>query len=145
MTQSIMKGLLAALFILGALNAQAEGKTELTLRTVPNLSTQVRDGQRIGGGEIRTQEAHSGYQVRLDAPLLGDAPNRYVILGGNNPQHKLRVMLGQDGWTPNKKTMNGIIKQTSEAQTYFDIVADGNQIVPADEYSLTVQGCYLEP
>ncbi|ELM3737373.1 invasin [Edwardsiella piscicida] len=138
-------GLLAALFTFGTLNSQAEGNVELTLRMVPNLSSQVWDGQKISGGEIRTHNAHSGYQVWLDAPQLMGAPNRYVISGKSGAQHKLRVILVQNGWEPDKKTGHGVIKLTGEAQAYFDIIADGNQTIPADSYPITMWGCYLEP
>ncbi|EBS3265855.1 invasin [Salmonella enterica subsp. enterica serovar Java] len=145
MAQNVIKGLLSALVILNAVQAQANEKLVLTLRVGPYFSEQVRDGQVIGHGQISMREAHLGYQVWLDALKSGAAPNQYVITGKNNARHELRVVIGRDGWIPDSKTGNGVIKQTSDIQANFNIVALGNQTVPADEYRIIAQGAYLEP
>ncbi|MEB7742506.1 invasin [Escherichia coli] len=145
MTQTVIKGLLAAFIILGTLQARADEKPELTLQTAPHLSTQVRDGQLIARGQISSQAPHLGYRVRLDALKSGDAPDQYLITGKQNSQNRLRVRIGQDGWVPDAEEGNGITRQTGEVQAGFDIVAQGNQTVPADEYQIKVWGAYLAP
>ncbi|EMQ1872079.1 invasin, partial [Salmonella enterica] len=89
--------------------------------------------------------AHSGYQVWLNAERNGESPDRYVLTGKSNRQHKLYVIIGQNGWVPDNKGGEGIIKRTREMQEQFDIVANGHQSVPVDTYVITVQGRYFEP
>ncbi|MEG0868513.1 MAG: AfaD family invasin [Hafnia sp.] len=122
-----------------------ESKPDLTASMRTNLNASVHDGEKIGRGQIFHQGEHVGFQVWLDAMKSGSAPERYVIRGRNNPSHELRVVLGQDGWVPDDKEGRGIIKLTSEPQAVFDIVADGNQTLEPDEYSVMIYGAYLFP
>ncbi|ELC8790632.1 invasin [Salmonella enterica] len=146
MTQRVIKSVLAALVILGSMQAQAGDDVDISLNgALKNISPQVRDGQLIGQGQISTQQPHSGYQVWLKAERVGEAPDRYVLTGVNNSQHKLYVIIGQNGWVPDTRSGTGIIKQTGEVQARFDIVANGQQNVPADIYDITVNGRYIEP
>ncbi|MDA6076980.1 invasin [Edwardsiella anguillarum] len=127
----------------GSIPAQANDSVDITLNSVSNLSSQVRDGQMISRGRITGQQIRQGYQVWLDAERNGDAPNRYVLTGKNSRQHKLYVIIGQEGWVPDTKDGLGIIKYTRKGQEQFDIVANGNQSVPIDTYVITIQGRYL--
>lgn len=145
MAKIIMNGLIAIFFMLLSLYSKAGSKVELNLWIVPKLSTHVFDGQKIGSGEISTQDVHSGYNVWIDAPLSGSVPNRYLITGRYSTQHELHVILEQNNWSPNEKTCKGIVKQTGEAQAYFDVIADGEQNIPVDEYRITVLGDYFTP
>ncbi|EDS3841756.1 AfaD family invasin [Citrobacter portucalensis] len=145
MTQRVIKGVLTAFIIMGAVQVQADDNVDIILNGVSNLNPQVRDGQVISHGRISTQQAHSGYQVWLNAEKNGDSPDRYVLTGKNNRQHKLYVIIGQEGWVPDIRSGAGIIKQTRESQERFDIVVNGHQNVPADTYTITVQGRYIAP
>ncbi|MEG2267422.1 MAG: hypothetical protein RSC68_24225, partial [Acinetobacter sp.] len=63
MTKIGLNGWLFFLLISSSSLTLAEGKSDLMLQAVPNLSVWIRDGQVIGRGEIRTQEMHSGYHI----------------------------------------------------------------------------------
>ncbi|HGP2366853.1 TPA: AfaD family invasin [Salmonella enterica] len=144
MTPRVTKSVLATLAILGVLQAQAHDNVNIVLN-ISNIRSTVRDGEVVARGQISTLLAHSGYHVWLNAEKNGDIPNRYVLIGENNNQHKLSVIIGQNGWIPDIKGGAGIIKQTREVQAQFDIVVNGNQTVAADTYTISVQGGYLEP
>ncbi|EGO1504648.1 AfaD family invasin [Salmonella enterica] len=144
------RGVIAVLLVLTTIpvfQAQAdESKPDLTVSMRPHLSSTVHGGEKIGSGQITHQGAHVGFQVWLEGVTSGGgAPERYVLRGRNNPGHELRVLIGQDGWIPDSKDGRGIIKQTGEPQASFDIIIDGEQVIEADEYSMTVYGVYLEP
>ena len=142
MAQTINR-LLAALLTFATLQVLANGKAELTLRIVPDLSTQLSNGQKICSGEIYTQEMHTGYQVWLDASTSGGGSNRYVLTGKSNPQHVLHVLIKSDGVEGGINGYKGIIKKTSEPRAFFEIVSDGAQDAPADEYIIVMHGIYL--
>ncbi|EAA3110496.1 invasin [Salmonella enterica subsp. enterica serovar Montevideo] len=145
MTQGVIKRGMVAFVIFGAVYAHANDDVDITLNSALNLNSQISDGQLIGYGRISTQQAHSGYQVWLNAERNGESPDRYVLTGKSNRQHKLYVIIGQNGWVPDNKGGEGIIKRTREMQEQFDIVANGHQSVPVDTYVITVQGRYFEP
>ncbi|WP_370605675.1 AfaD family invasin [Citrobacter braakii] len=143
-----VRGVIAALLVLTTISvfqARAdESKPDLTVSMRPHLSSTVHGGEKIGSGQITHQGAHVGFQVWLEGVTSGGAPERYVLRGRNNPGHELRVLIGQDGWIPDSKDGRGIIKQTGEPQASFDIIIDGEQVIEADEYLMTVYGVYLE-
>lgn len=145
MTRRKIKSLFAVCMLLASMQAYADDNVDITLNSVANLSPQLRDGQRIGQGQIQTQQAHRGFQVWLEAPRSSEAPNRYILMGKNNRQHKLFVIIGQAGWQPDSQGGLGIIKLTRDRQARFDIVVNGGQYAPIDTYTVTVQGRYLEP
>ncbi|TBL64164.1 AfaD family invasin [Hafnia paralvei] len=140
-----LRGLITALLVtISAFQAQAdENRPDLTVSMRPHLSSTVHGGERIGSGQITYRGEHVGFQVWLDGMTSGGAPERYVMKGRNNPGHELRVLIGQDGWIPDSKDGRGIIKQTGEPQASFDIIVDGEQVIEADEYSMTVYGVYF--
>lgn len=81
MTKIGLNGWLFFLLISSSSLTLAEGKSDLMLQAVPNLSVWIRDGQVIGRGEIRTQEMHSGYHIWLDAPMSGGGGGDMLYLG----------------------------------------------------------------
>lgn len=144
-----VRGAIAALLVLTTISVfqvrADESKPDLTVSMRPNLSSIVHGGEKIGSGQITHRGAHVGFQVWLEGMTSGGGSERYVMRGRNNPSHELRVLIGQDGWIPDSKDGRGIIKQTGEPQASFDIIIDGEQVIEADEYSMTVYGVYIEP
>ncbi|MGY0163505.1 AfaD family invasin [Edwardsiella tarda] len=145
MTLPVIKSALLVCVTFGTMQVQANDNMDITLNGISNSTQQVSDGQIVGHGRVSTQQAHSGYQVWLNAERNGDAPHRYILEGKNNRQHKLYVVIDQEGWRPDIKGGLGIIKQTRDVQAQFDIVANGNQNAPVDTYVIRVQCRYLEP
>lgn len=143
MTQAMMIQFLPVLMVLSAMQVQADDAAVLNLQMAPTLNGSVHDGQMIGHGQISTQQPHRGYHVWIEARKSGDAPNHYIITGRNNPQHELRVVVGQDGWMPDTKEGKGIVILTEDSLARFDIVAEGSQSIEADDYSLMAGGTIL--
>ncbi|EBN6656804.1 hypothetical protein DXM49_24750 [Salmonella enterica] len=66
-------------------------------------------------------------------------------MGKGNARNKLHVIINPTGWVPDPKGGDGVIKLTKDVRAYFSVMADGDQIVPADEYSIVVKGECIEP
>lgn len=105
----------------------------------------VVDGQRLGRGAIVFHDAHTGFQVWSDEQKSGDRPERYVLAGSNNTDHKLRVRLEGDNWQPDDKSGKGITLYSGDEVGHFYIVVDGEQTISADRYSFKVSGTAILP
>lgn len=100
----------------------------------------VADGQRLGRGVIVFHDAHTGFHVWSDEQKSGDRPERYVLAGSNNMDHKLRIRLEGDDWQPDNKEGKGITLYSGDEISRFYIVVDGEQTISADRYSFQVNG-----
>lgn len=121
--------------------AQAAPEVSLTARTQGD--TRLRDGALVAEGRVSVREAHTGVQVWLEAVKSGEAPARYVLSGSNRPAHQLRVRLQVRDAEPDHRDGQGLILHTPEPQVRYEVVADGDQKVAADEYGLTVHSAAL--
>lgn len=119
----------------------AAPEVSLTARTQGD--TGLRDGARVAEGKVLVREAHTGVRVWLEAVKSGDAPARYVLTGRHRPGHQLRVRLQVGDAEPDHRVGQGLILHTPEPQVRYEVVADGDQKVAADEYGLTVHAAAL--
>lgn len=108
-------------------------------------SGHVTDGQRLGLGAIVFHEIHSEFQIWSDGLRSGVLPGQYVLVGSNNPDHKLQVRLEGDNWQPDNKNGKGIMLYSQDDIGRFYIVADGEQSVAADRYTLQIRGATVTP
>ncbi|HDG9776723.1 TPA: hypothetical protein PGG59_005183 [Raoultella planticola] len=100
------------------------------------------DGQRLGQGVIVFHDAHKGFRVWSDGLRYSDLSGRYVLVGSNNPDHRLRVRMEGEDWQPDNKT-GGILLYSGDDIGHFYISVDGEQFVAADRYSLQVNGAAI--
>ncbi|EEJ1196347.1 adhesin [Salmonella enterica] len=117
---------------------------ELTLDMRQVVNGSLRDGEKLATGRLVCREAHSGFQVRLEAPTQGEAAERYIIRGKNNIRHELKVRPEGSGWHTVLGGW-GVKKTSTEEHVIFNIVADGQQEPVADEYVLQVTGFCIMP
>ena len=143
MIRKVVTGLVASMFIGGVLPVVAGDNPELSMVTLPVVSSHVEDRQVIAHGYISSSENHGGFQVWLDAASLANEPDRYVITGKYDRQHELRIFIGRDGWQP-VKGGRGIVMLTGDSQAEFDVMADGAQDVSGDEYRVVIHASHYE-
>ncbi|MGL4354767.1 MAG: AfaD family invasin [Aeromonas popoffii] len=126
--------------------AQAADTPQLNLQINSGLLSGRINGEfRIGKGLIEYDGEHLGFQVWSDATKSGPQPNRYVLIGQNNSNNKLRIRIEYPGWQPDNEGGKGIILRDGGNSATFDVVVDGDQTVIADHYSLALKGALLLP
>jgi len=122
--------------------AVAAGSPQLVLQMNHGLQAgSVRDGTKLGRGTLVSYDIHTGFQLRSDQAASGQQGGRYVLTGQQNPAHQLRVRLvPQQQVVTEMADMQVITVHTGEDRMVFDILADGDQRVKADTYSLNIAG-----
>lgn len=133
--------LMISLILLMSGMVQAAPEVSLTARSQGD--THLRDGARVAEGRVLVREAHTGMRVWLEAMKSGEDPARYILSGSNRPAHQLRVRLQVRDAEPDRRDRQGLILLTPEPQIRYEVVADGDQKVAADEYGLTVHAAAL--
>ncbi|MGU3489643.1 AfaD family invasin [Enterobacter bugandensis] len=113
--------------------------------TVPELNIQmvkgqpagiVTDGAQLGIARLMYGEPHQGFHLWSDNSE--GRVGRFLLEGVKNKRNKLRVRLEKEGGPSVTDTAKGIIIRTQDRSVILNIVADGNQHVPADEYLLNI-------
>lgn len=113
----------------------------LKLNISPALNSNLPDGARIGQGQIICGNGYQGVRIQGNQNSSADIPQgHYNMYGKNNPAHTLRVRLESDNWKPEAAGTHEILKFNGAEMATFDIVADGKQQVPPDEYTLRITG-----
>ncbi|MDK1711727.1 AfaD family invasin [Serratia marcescens] len=102
----------------------------------------IADGTRIAQGRISSEDAHAGFRVYGAGKTMG-APGHYVLQGTQEARHVLRIRLEHEGWLADSEGGEGIHLLTADRSAEFYVVADGDQMVTADRYSLAVSGSIL--
>lgn len=104
----------------------------------------VRDGTRLATGQVSHADSHTGFRVWSQAPSVPGTPGAYVLSGTGQPGNSLRVRLQGSEWqaAPDGR---GLVRQTDRESVSLDVVADGDQQVKADSWSLQLQASALLP
>lgn len=138
--KQITAGLMAALSLITTLPAQA-ALPEVSLTVRPLADNDLRDGTVVARGWVTDRTPHAGLQVWLEALRQGEAPDRYVLTGQNDPGHTLRVRLRADteNGVPDEQSGRGLLIRTTEEQVSLVIEADGAQQAPPDVYPLILK------
>lgn len=119
---------------------------KLTLRMYSDkIAGFVKDGVYIGEGRVTSNEDHTGVQVWSDAVHSGTQPNKYVMMGNGDGNHKLNIRIENDGWKLDAEGNNGITKDTKDSDNVFYVVVDGDQMVSADSYTIRFASKILSP
>jgi len=98
----------------------------------------VSDGSLVAQGVIVSRESHSGFRLWSDE----GTPGHYIIRGAQSDRHILRVRLNNEEWKNEGGTQ--MTQYTRELKVNFDLVADGDQQVMADNYSLLLNTALLQ-
>jgi hypothetical protein len=118
---------------------------QLTLQANERVSGVLQDGELITQGRIATQDSHVGFQLWSDAEASANAPNRYLVPGGQHSEHRLRVRIEQAQGQPDSVGGKGLRIDTRDNIVAFKIVADGEQTVVADSYLFEMKGAVIGP
>ncbi|WP_345830779.1 AfaD family invasin [Erwinia sp. HDF1-3R] len=107
----------------------------------------IMDGTRIGQGAVVSRDGHSGFQVWCESGCLsfeGLSP-RYVLTGTQNARNQLRVRLQPAQQEPpaGDVSLRGMVLRTVDEQLKFDVLADGEQKVNPDSYTLEIKSVLL--
>ncbi|MDC7861820.1 AfaD family invasin [Pantoea ananatis] len=134
--------IVAALLTGMASNAPAVGACcpQLVLQMNQGMqSGLVRDGTKLGRGSLASYDTHTGFELASEQAVSTLQPGHYVIAGNQNPSHQLRVHLVPQQLTVTPVPDSTQIRlNTAEGRVVFDVLADGDQTVPADSYRLNV-------
>lgn len=124
--------------------ASATEAPRLSIQAGGKHSGMLNDGDIIRQGHLATQDVHVGFRVWSDTARQGNAPNRYTIAGGRNGGNVLHVRVEKDEGHPDTGSGKGLIIDTANDVTSFNIVSDGVQSVVADNYLLELKGAAIE-
>ncbi|MFP3439075.1 AfaD family invasin [Pantoea sp. SIMBA_133] len=108
-----------------------------------NLAGAVSDGTRLGKGALISCDDHRGFQLYGAQTAGATTPGHYVLTGSHNPSNQLRVRLYSQKPLTTEQDGAAVSVNTLEDKVVFDIVADGNQWVRADSYTLNIYGALL--
>ncbi|HGL5969606.1 TPA: AfaD family invasin, partial [Klebsiella aerogenes] len=103
----------------------------------------LRDGTQLGRGAIVSDEGTGMFQLRSHS-LQSDADrgtSHYILTGQQNAAHQLKVTLIPVGDTRVQHSeVYGLVLSGNQNQAHFSVVADGDQQVAADRYTLRLGG-----
>lgn len=104
----------------------------------------VKDGTRLATGRISHTENHTGFHVWSLAAAVPGKPGVYVLDGTGYANNGLRVRLQGTEWR-DAQDGRGLALLTDRGSASLDVVADGDQMVKADNWRLQLQGAVLLP
>lgn len=113
---------------------------ELSIVPHKGINGALKDGVKVARGQIACRGAHAGFYVWMNAQQEGKSAERYIVRGSRDRQHQIRVRLRGEGWSPATEGQHGILRPDTDEQATFDVVIDGNQHVPSDDYIFSVGG-----
>ncbi|WP_419236831.1 AfaD family invasin [Serratia fonticola] len=147
MTATMKCGLTASLLMVivlwcGHVRAEAPQLT-LQVRT-GQFSGPVADGTLLAQGTVTSGDAHNGFWVWSDANLNG-APLRYTLSGEGRHDNRINVRLTGRDWRPDVTQGRGMVLMSSDYSASFSVEVDGNQMLPADTWSLQLHAVALLP
>ncbi|MCF7718070.1 hypothetical protein H9X98_22960 [Aeromonas jandaei] len=100
------------------------------------------DGQLIGKGKVTCERNHSLFRVfgEVDGQL-----NYYLLKRKDNQDVSIKVRLDGDNWQHSSILGEGMIKNSSEFNEFFDIRAYGKQKIQPGIYTFRLYGaCFLQ-
>ncbi|ELL8642929.1 adhesin [Escherichia coli] len=113
---------------------------ELNIIPHKGMNGSLRDGAKVARGQIVCRGAHIGFYVWMNARQEGKGAGRYIVQGRRDSRHEIRVRLDGEGWSPVEEGQRGVLRLGMEEQAVFNVVADGDQYVPPDDYIFSVGG-----
>lgn len=107
----------------------------------------ITNGTRVGQGIIVSRDGHGGFQVWCESgclPLVGQG-GRYVLTGKQNARNQFRVRLqpAQQEAVAGDSSLRGMVIWSGDEQLRFDVLADGEQQVESDNYTLEIKSALL--
>lgn len=138
-----LASVLLIMTVMGSPTAHA-GTPQLDMQVRSGLfAGRVADGTRLAQGVITYTDAHAGFQVWSEEPVLDGKSPRYVLSGSRHSGNKLRVRLEGEGWVANTEGGKGMQVITTAVSAPFDVVVDGDQMVDSDVWTVPIQGGIL--
>lgn len=126
--------------------AQAQDAPRLNVKFFENKMTgKVPNGLLLGRGDITYQNEHIGFQVWAEEQHSEGQPNRYVLVGQNDSRNKLYIRLERDMMQMSMDGRRGVFFLIGDRRVTFDIIADGEQVVIPDRYSVELRAAALLP
>lgn len=104
------------------------------------MDRSVKDGLIIGKGYVMSNDTHSGFLLQWPSMRMSSEPGTIILIGKNNPANTLKVRIMPPDFIGREIEGTGIVLMTDKPQVQFDIVADGEQRVNADQYRINLTG-----
>lgn len=144
-------GLISGLILsygLVAYPAQSAEAPRLMMNMSAGLQAgKITDGTRIGQGIIVSRDGHGGFHVWCESGCLprDGQGARYVLTGKQNSRNQLRVRLqpAQQEAVAGDSPQRGMVIRSADEQLRFDVLADGEQQVKSDSYTLEIKSALM--
>ncbi|HHY8365315.1 TPA: AfaD family invasin [Escherichia coli] len=114
---------------------------EITLDEQFVIGGDLRNGTKIAKGRIFCPEAHTEFRIWVNSQAQKKGTGHYILLGKHSENNRMNIRLEGDGWRVSSiEAKNILTKFWSGNIATFDVVVDGDQKVPSDEYFISVSG-----